>query len=87
MLSVLGLAAIKNLYIYFRNVNELALKAQDYFLIGFFSGIFLTQIILGSNFLLYGSVIGGVYGYFYSLMINYFIKKRRKRAEKLGIIL
>jgi hypothetical protein len=87
IIPVVGLAAIKNIYTYYRNINDLELRQDDYFFIGIFSGILFSQTILGTNFLLYGLVIGGMYGHFYYVMLNYFINKRRKKAEKIGILL
>ncbi len=87
MVSVLGLSTIKSFYVYYSNKNELELEGRDYFIIGGLSGLFMTQIVLGPKYLLHGSLMGGIYGFFYFFMVDYFVKKKKAKAEKIGLVL
>lgn len=85
MMTALGVSAIKNIYIYYLDKNELSLDTYDYSIIGAICGLYTGQILLGSRFLLVSLFMGTIYGISYSLMISFMVKRRREKAKKLGI--
>jgi hypothetical protein len=88
MLSTIGVAAIKHMYFYLRHRNEMDLNLEDYSIIGASSGAFFSQVALGGmNYLLIGASIGVCYGLFYCAVERFFVYRKKKLAEKIGITL
>jgi hypothetical protein len=85
--STVAVAAIKQLYFYITKHKELDMYWRDYLIIGGSSGLLISQITFGGIFIIYGGVIGMFYGYFYSKMARFFINRRIKNAEKIGLSL
>ena len=84
-LGTFGLAVIKNLYFYLRNKNEMEINKLDFMTVGALGGVYLGQISLGGVYVLFLGSIGIFYGYIYASLINFFVNRRRRRAEKIGI--
>jgi len=84
----MGVAAIKQIYFYYTQRNELDMNYEDYSIIGATSGLFASQIALGGlKCVLSGCGCGLFYGFFYSAAGKYSIYKRKKKADNLEIIL
>jgi hypothetical protein len=87
ILSVVGICAIKQIYYYMQKGTDLDMNLKDYVLIGGLSGIFVTNLSLGLSYISNGAFYGMFYGMFYNLLLKYFVNRRVRKAEKIGIIL
>jgi hypothetical protein len=88
LLSTIGISAIKYAYFYSKGRSEMDLKFEDYSIIGASSGAFISQVAIGGlNYLLLFASMGLFYGLFYCSLQRYFVKRKTKLAEKIGITL
>lgn len=88
MLSTIGVAAIKYMYFYFSRRSEMDLKFEDYSIIGASCGALIFQVGIGGvNYLLLSALMGLCYGVFYCSVLRFFVNRKKKLAEKIGITL
>ena len=84
----MGVAAIKQIYFYYSQRNDLDMAYQDFSLIGAVAGMFTFYVALGGvRHIILGGLGGLMYGLLYSSIGKYSIHRRKKKAESLGITL
>lgn len=85
MSSVIGVCLIKNFYFHQRGAKELDANIKDLAFIGTASGLYVTSLSFGLNYTLYGGILGMIYGVLYQILLRYFVNRRKKKAENIGI--
>jgi hypothetical protein len=85
MSSVIGICLIKNFYFHQRGAKELDANINDFAFIGTASGFYVTSLSFGLNYILYGGILGMIYGVIYQMLLRFFVNRRKRKAESIGI--
>src|SRR4051812_25196911 len=87
--GVIGIWSVKHMYYFFTQRKELDMLFKDFAVVGGLCGIFITMLVFRIDFkmLFLGGACGFFYGAFYGTMMRFFVNKRKKKAEKIGIYL